>query len=84
VTALNQRWVAILGDFTPMLGVMSESVANYQAVAALPDFTVFPWLFVLAGALAAAVALLTGASRPFELRRRAPAAETQLGARSSA
>ena len=51
VTTLDARWVKILNDLTPMIGVMSDNVANFQAVAALPRFGVFPWLFVLPGLL---------------------------------
>ena len=84
VTALNNRWIAILGDFTPMLGVMSDNVQNYQAAAALPSFTAFPWLFAVPGALAILVALLGSAMSPVVVRRRVRAVQAQLQARSSA
>lgn len=57
---LRRRWVPILNNLTPMIGVMSDNVANYRAVAALPRFTVFPWLFLAAGLAALALALAAG------------------------
>lgn len=51
-TALVTRWPAILGDLTPMIGAMSDNVGNYDAVAALPDFRLFPWFFVAPGLIA--------------------------------
>jgi len=61
VTTLDRRWVPILGDMTPMIGAMSDNVENYQALTSLPSFTVFPWIFVVAGLLVAAVGLGSGA-----------------------
>jgi hypothetical protein len=69
--------VAILGDLTPVLGVMSDNVTNYQAVAALPAFSVFPWLFVIPGLLAAALALFVGVRGQPVLRHRRARAEPQ-------
>lgn len=83
VKALNARWVAILGDFTPMLGVMSNNVTNYQAVESLPSFDAFPWLFVLPGVLAIVLALLSGITRPTFLVHSVRALQAQLQARSS-
>jgi hypothetical protein len=54
---LERRWIRILGDLTPLLGVMSDNVSNYQAVAGLPSFTAFPWLFAGPGLLALLIAL---------------------------
>jgi hypothetical protein len=73
VTALDDHFVAILGDLTPVLGVMSDNVVNYQAVAALPTFSLFPWLFVIPGVLATGlVLLLVAIGRPELGRRREP------------
>jgi hypothetical protein len=79
VTALDNHFVAILGDLTPVLGVMSDNVVNYQAVAALPTFSLFPWLFVIPGVLAAGLVLLLVALGRPELgrRRRSRSAEPQ-------
>jgi hypothetical protein len=59
--ALVERWPTILGDLTPMIGAMSDNVENYEAVAALPDFRMFPWFFVAPGLIALA---LVAAARP--------------------
>lgn len=60
VATLNRRWVAILNDLTPMIGAMSDNVDNYQAVASLPPFPLFPWFFVAPGLLIAGLALGSG------------------------
>ncbi|MEA2189302.1 MAG: hypothetical protein QOK16_4313 [Solirubrobacteraceae bacterium] len=60
VATLNRRWVAILNDLTPMIGAMSDNVDNYQAIAALPPFALFPWFFVAPGVLVAGLALASG------------------------
>ena len=41
---------------TPLIGVMSDNIDNYDAVASLPPFSLFPWFFVLPGLLVAALA----------------------------
>jgi hypothetical protein len=69
VHTLDARWVHILNDMTPMIGAMSDSVANYQAIAALPPFPLFPFFFVLPGFLVAGAAIAAGPAR----RRRTPA-----------
>jgi hypothetical protein len=69
VNALDTQWVHILNDMTPMIGAMSDSVADYQAVAALPPFPLFPWFFVVPGVLVAGLAVGAGTGA----RRRAPA-----------
>ena len=56
VASLDNRWVHILNDMTPMIGAMSDNVANYQAMAALPPFALFPYFFVLPGILIAVIA----------------------------
>jgi len=42
VVTLDSHWVHILNDMTPMIGAMSDNVANYQAIASLPPFPLFP------------------------------------------
>jgi hypothetical protein len=64
VATLDGDWVHILNDMTPMIGAMSDNVANYQAIASLPPFPLFPWFFVLPGALVAGLALVGGSGRP--------------------
>jgi hypothetical protein len=70
VATLEGRWIAILQDLTPLLGVMSNQVADYHAVAALPSFNVFPWLFLVAGLLVLVLALIAVRVRPPIPRRR--------------
>jgi hypothetical protein len=66
--ALDEQWVHILNDMTPMIGAMSDNVGNYQAIDALPPFPLFPWFFAVPGAL---VAVAGAASR----RRSRPSIE---------
>lgn len=66
--AMNKQWTKILGDFTPLLGVMSDNVANYQAVQKLPNFKSFGWLFLIPGVLALSLAL-AGAHRLTRIRQ---------------
>ena len=57
VEGFADDWPAIFRDFAPMIGTMQENVANYQGVDALPPFDVFPWFFVIPGALVAGLAI---------------------------
>jgi hypothetical protein len=57
VQTVLARWVPILNDLTPVIGVMSDNVGRFQAVAALPPFTAFPWLFVIPGLLVSLIVL---------------------------
>jgi uncharacterized protein DUF4395 len=61
VDELDRVWVHILNDMTPMIGAMSDNVVNYQAVASLPSFSLFPWFFVLPGLLTIGLALAAAA-----------------------
>ena len=62
VATLDSHWIHILNDMTPMIGAMSDNVANYQAIASLPPFPLFPYFFVLPGLLIAGVAIAAGAA----------------------
>jgi hypothetical protein len=53
----------ILNKMTPMIGAMSDNVANYQAVASLPPFPLFPWFFVIPGLLVIGLAISGGVAR---------------------
>jgi hypothetical protein len=77
VRTLLDRWVPILNGFTPVIGVMSDNVVRFSAVAALPPFTAFPWLFVVPGLLVVLVVLVQAlrAAR----RRRAAATPATRG-----
>ena len=61
VAALDRDWIHILNDLTPMVGAMSDNIGNYQAVASLPPFSLFPWFFVIPGLLAIGLAVLPSA-----------------------
>jgi hypothetical protein len=63
VATLDERWVHILNDMTPMIGAMSDNVDNYQAIAALPPFPLFPYFFVLPGIFIGGAAILAGPTR---------------------
>jgi hypothetical protein len=63
VASLDSHWVHILNDMTPMIGAMSDNVASYQALSSLPPFPLFPWFFVVPGALVAGLALGAGSSK---------------------
>lgn len=56
-----EDWPTIFRDFAPMIATMQENVENYQGVDALPPFDLFPWFFVVPGALVVGFAV---ASRP--------------------
>jgi hypothetical protein len=64
VATLDADWVHTLNNMTPMIGAMSDNVANYQAIASLPPFPLFPWFFVIPGVLVFGLALIAGVSRP--------------------
>ena len=62
----DRQWPAINADMTNLLDTVQRNVGNYRAVAALPDFRLFPWFFVVPGVLiagAAGVALRRPRSR---------------------
>ncbi len=60
VVNLNEQWPTVDADMTDLIDRMEANLDNYAAVAALPPFPMFPWFFVVPGALiviAAGVAL---------------------------
>lgn len=72
IATFDAQWVHILNDLTPMVGAMSDNVTNYQAVAALPSFDLFPWFFVLPGLLVIGLAIAarpSGDARPEQASR---------------
>jgi hypothetical protein len=82
LTRLDERWIAILNDLTPMIGAMSDNVDNYQAISGLPAFGLFPWFFVIPGLLIAGLALLPVRRRglaPAAVTASAPTPHTSLG-----
>ncbi|HVF18805.1 MAG TPA: hypothetical protein VNA14_00995 [Mycobacteriales bacterium] len=50
---LVTEWPRISYEMAPMIGAMSDNLDNYAAVDALPPFWLFPWFFVIPGALVA-------------------------------
>jgi hypothetical protein len=77
VSSLEGRWIGILQNLTPMIGVMSDNVSNYQAVLALPAFGLFPWLFLVPGALLVALVVVSATRAPLPMPRPEQAAEPQ-------
>lgn len=65
-TAFVDVWPRMSADMAPMMGAMSDNVANFQGIAALPPFPLFPWFFVLPGVLIAGLALAAGRKRDVE------------------
>ncbi len=56
VATLVDAWPGIDADMSDMLTTMSADIDNYEAVAALPPFPLFPWFFVIPGVLLVGVA----------------------------
>ncbi len=69
----DRRWPAINADMTDMLATMRADIPKFEAVDALPPFPLFPWFFVVPGALIAA-ASAWGLVRVRGKRSRFPAA----------
>lgn len=65
ITQFSTDWPSIVTEFNPMIATMSDNVDNFQAVDALPSFSLFPWFFVVPGALVAGLAAVS-------LRRTSP------------
>jgi hypothetical protein len=57
-TTFTRQWPAIDADMSDLLRRVRGNVDNYEAVDALPPFTLFPWLFVIPGMLVSGLALL--------------------------
>lgn len=53
-----QQWPGIYSDMSGMLKQMTSDIDNFEAVAALPPFILFPWFFVMPGLMIAAFAWL--------------------------
>lgn len=54
----ERAWGPINADMTHLLDTIQANAVNYQAVAALPSFALFPWFFVIPGVLVALLALV--------------------------
>lgn len=47
--SFTEQWGGIDAHMTTLLDTVQRNLGNYEAVAALPSFTLFPWFFVLPG-----------------------------------
>jgi len=63
-TRLNEQWVPILIDMTPMIGAMSDNVDNYDAIRSMPPFSLFGWAFLVPGLIVVGLAVAAGPPRP--------------------
>ncbi len=57
VATLNDSWPLIRADMADLVDTIDRNRVNYQAVAALPPFPLFPWFFVLPGLIIAGVGI---------------------------
>jgi hypothetical protein len=64
ISELSATWKTIVGDFAPMVGAMSDNVDNFAAVDALPNFSLFPWFFVVPGLSVVGLAVLARRTTP--------------------
>ena len=62
----SSEWPTIVVEFNPMVATMSDNVDNFAAVDALPPFNLFPWFFVVPGALVTGLAAFSLRHRPGE------------------
>jgi hypothetical protein len=53
----REDWPPINDDMGGLMAKIKDNAGNYRAVAALPSFRIFPWFFVVPGALVALLAL---------------------------
>lgn len=63
ISRFQQDWPRISNEMAPMIGVMADNVARFRGIDALPPFWLFPWFFVLPGAMIAGCALVARVGR---------------------
>jgi len=56
LASFDRQWPKLDADMSDMLVKMRRNVGNYEAVAALPPFPLFPWFFVIPGLMIAGLA----------------------------
>ena len=56
LSSFDRQWPKLDADMSDMLVKMRRNIGNYEAVAALPPFPLFPWFFVIPGLLIAGLA----------------------------
>jgi hypothetical protein len=66
--SFDQQWPQIDHTMTSLMSEVQANQGNYEAIAALPSFRLFPWFFVLPGVLLLGLALLA-VLRPTSWRR---------------
>ncbi len=59
VDALHAQWPGIDADMTDLLDTMDANLGNFDSVSSLPPFALFPWFFVVPGAIVALTAIVT-------------------------
>jgi hypothetical protein len=64
IEQFSADWPTIVVEFNPMVATMRDSLDNYAAVDALPSFALFPWFFVVPGALVTVLAVIAVRRRP--------------------
>lgn len=52
--SFSGQWPAIRDEMNRLIGTVHGNLGNYQAVAALPSFRLFPWFFVAPGLIISA------------------------------
>lgn len=63
-----RRWPGISADMAPMVGAMSDNLDEFDGIAALPPFWLFPWFFVIPGVLVLGFGFVAGRPK----KRKAP------------
>jgi len=56
LASFDRQWPKLDADMSDMLVKMRRNIGNYEAVAALPPFPLFPWFFVVPGLMIAGLA----------------------------
>lgn len=56
LTEFSAQWPEMFRDFNDMVDKMQRNIDNYEAAAAMPSFSLFPWFFLAPGVLVASAA----------------------------
>ncbi len=56
---LHEQWPDIDADMQDLLDTMDANLGNFESVASLPTFALFPWFFFIPGMLVGVGALIT-------------------------
>jgi len=73
------QWPPINAHMTSLIVRIQSNLPNYQAMAALPSFTLFPWFFAIPGVLLLVLAGLALSSLPWRRRIRVFVAVLGIG-----